>query len=113
MKTTNSNWSPDEFKAYVLLYAANCGHIESSTERDYILSKVDRKIYEHIHRELDEDNDYQSIQKIISNMERFNYSENELEKLSMEIKELFLSDHKFDATEQSILMMLKKILKKS
>lgn len=113
MNTTTTNWNRNEFKAYVLLYAANCGHIESRQERAYILSKVDKKTYENIHYELDADNDYQSIQKIISNIDRFDYAENELKRLTDEIMELFLADNRLDSVEQSIFMMLKKILKKT
>ncbi len=113
MKTTTTNWNRNEFKAYVLLYAANCDHIENRQEREYILSKVDKKTYENIHYELDADNDYQSIQKIISNIDQFEYSENELQRLTAEIMELFLADDKLDTVEQCIFMMLKKILRKN
>ncbi len=110
MKTTITNWTQDEFKAYVLLYAANCGHIEGEVEKEYILSKIDPSIYKKIHKELDKDNDYQSIQKILANSKKFNYSKNELKQLSSEIKELFLADEKFESIEQEVFMMLKKIL---
>ncbi len=110
MKTIETNWSEDEFKAYILLYAANCGHIEGVDEKAYILSKVNKDVYQKIHRELDKDNDYQSIQKIISNIKKFNYSKNELQKITTEIKELFLADDTFESIEQEIYMMLKKII---
>ncbi len=113
MNTTSTNWTHDEFKAYILLYAANCDHIENRQEREYILSKVDRKTYEDIHYELDADNDYQSIQKIIASIERFDYSESELQRLTAEIMELFLADDELDTVEQCIYMMLKKILNKN
>ena len=113
MKTITTNWNRNEFRAYVLLYAANCDHIENRKEREYILTKVDIQTYKDIHYELDNDNDYQSIQKIITSIERFNYSENELQRLTTEIMELFLADNKLDTVEQCIYMMLKKVLKKN
>lgn len=113
MNKISTNWTRDEFKAYILLYAANCDHIENRQERDYILSKIDRKTYESIHYELDDDNDYQSIQKIISSIEKFDYSEDELQRLTAEIMELFLADDDLDTVEQCIFMMLKKILRKN
>jgi len=113
MVTTIKNWTRDEFKAYVLLYAAFCDQIENRQEKSYILSKVDRKTYEDIHYELKADNDYQSIQKIIAGMEKFDYSEEDLQRFSAEIMELFLADEKFDAIEQCVYMMLKKIIRKN
>ncbi len=110
MKTTDTNWSRDEFKAYVLLYAANCGHIEGAEERAYILSKVDKELYKKIHKEFDKDNDYQSIQKILANIEKFNYSHDELQDLTKEIMELFLADDRFDNIEQEVFILLKRIL---
>ncbi len=113
METSIKNWTRDEFKAYVLLYAAFCDQIENRQEKNYILSKIDRKVYEDIHYELKADNDYQSIQKIIAGIEKFNYSEEDLQRLSAEIMELFLADEKFDTVEQCVYMMLKKILHKN
>ena len=113
MKTSIKNWTRNDFKAYVLLYAAYCDQIENRKEKNYILSKVDKKTYEEIHYELKADNDYQSIQKIIAALEKFNYSEKDLQRLSAEIMELFLVDDKMDAVEQCVYMMLNKIIKKS
>ena len=113
MITSIKNWTRDEFKAYILLYAAYCDQIENRKEKNYILSKVDRKTYEDIHYELKADNDYQSIQKIIAALERFDYSEEDLQRLSAEIMELFLADEKFDSVEQCVYMMLNKIIKKN
>ena len=111
MKTIETNWTPDELKAYILLYAANCGHIEGADEKEYILSKVNPQVYKKIHRELDKDNDFQSIQKIIASIEKYKYSKNELQKLTSEVMELFLADEKFESIEQEIFLMLKRILK--
>ena len=43
----DSNWTKEEFKAYVLLYAAQSNYIETATESDYILSKVNEKTFNH------------------------------------------------------------------
>ena len=37
-------WTLTEFKAYLLLFAAHSNFVETATERDYILSKIDSKI---------------------------------------------------------------------
>ncbi len=107
---TTSDWTQDEFKAYVLLYAANSHHIENRQERNYILSKINKDSYQKVHDEFDKDNDFQSIQKIIACIERFEYSKNEIEHLTAEIMELFLADDELDAVEQAVFTMLKRVL---
>lgn len=112
MEKITTHWTHDEFKAYILLYAATCNYIENPQEKQFILSRVDKEVYKNIRHELDADNDYQSIQKVISTLERLSYSEEELQKLTTEIMDLFLADKEFDATERNIFMMLKRFLKK-
>lgn len=113
MKTTiETDWTRDEFKAYVLLYAANCDYVENRQEKEFILNKINKDTYHKIHYEFDNDNDYQSIQKIVTNIEKFDYSHDEIEYLTSEIMQLLLVDDKLDTIEQCIFMMLKKILKK-
>jgi len=111
MKTLKTNWTNNEFKAYILLYAANADYIVTDTEKDIILELVDQKQYHTIYAELNYDNDYTSIQKIQYNIEKFNYSENDIKKLLSEIKELFLSDGKFDYLEKYMLKSLERIFK--
>ena len=59
------DWTKDELVAYVMLFAANADFKESVKERNLIISKVDLKTFEEIHEEFDDDNDYQSIKKIM------------------------------------------------
>ncbi len=107
----NTNWTKKEFKAYILLYAAQADYNISLEEKEVIISKVDEKTYKKIHIELKGDNDYQAIQKIQENMEAHNYSHKFLEHLINDIKEVFFSDGTFDILERNMLMFLKKTLK--
>ncbi len=110
MKAINTDWTELELKAYILLYCANANYTESEEERDLIISKVGRKKFSEIHKEIEKDNDYQSIQKILSTIDRFNYSDEQKEELLAEIKELFFSDGDFDLLEQNLYMNLRHIL---
>ena len=76
-----------------------------------ILEKVDASTYQKIHREIGKDNDYQSIQKIIHNFEKFNYSSEDLDGFMDDLRALFLADGSFDTLEKNLLMGLKKILR--
>ena len=39
-----TKWTKDEFKAYVLLYAAMANYIESPEEKEFILTKLMKKL---------------------------------------------------------------------
>ncbi len=101
MEDFNTTWSNSEFHAYVLLHCAHADFIESNDEVDLIKSKVSESEYNHIHKEFDNDNDYQSIQKIMVTAKRLNYSGDQVEQLFSEMKELetlLLSNLKHDVT---------------
>jgi hypothetical protein len=107
----DTDWSKQEFKAYLLLYAANSNYFESEEEKEIILTLVDPIVYKRIHRELDHDNDYQSIQKILHNVEKFNYSKDDLDELISDIQSLFNANGEHDILEDNLLLALKKLLK--
>lgn len=111
MKEITTEWTRPEFKAYLMIYAANANYFESDDELDIIHKLVANDEYKMIHREFEKDNDYQSIQKILFNIEKFKYSKNELDELVNDIKTLFNADGEFDLLESNILLALKKLLK--
>jgi len=106
----NTNWTEDELKAYLSIYCANADFTESKVEIDFIKSKILSTNFEKIHKEFEKDNDYQSIQKIQSTIERFGYSSTQKNELLAEIKEVFLSDDKYDTLEKNLLRALSHIL---
>ena len=111
MEYLQTDWTKEEFKAYLLSYAANANYFESKQEREKILEHVSKSQYKKIHKELDKDNDYQSIQKILYNLEKFDYSKNDLNKLVADIKALFAADGEVDLLESIMLLGLQKLLK--
>ncbi len=111
MQEMVTNWTKEEFKAYLLLYAANADQIETAEEKEFILSTVDKQTYENIHIEFDGDNDYQSIQKLMAAAKKFDYSKDDLELLMEDLKNLFLSDGIFSSYEHNLLATLKMLFK--
>jgi hypothetical protein len=107
----DTDWTKEEFKAYLLLYCANANYFETEEEKEKILLMVDQNVYKRIHRELDHDNDYQSIQKIIHCVEKFHYSKDDLDVLIDDINRVFDANGEHDLLEDEILMALKKLLK--
>ena len=106
----NTNWTKQELVAYILLYVAHSDLNESKKEHAYILSRVDEETYKHIKAEFDEDNDYQSITKIVDavNTDQ-SYSKNP-SALFADIKLMAFADGHMDQIEHSIYNILKKIL---
>ncbi|MBT8245910.1 MAG: sulfurtransferase [Winogradskyella sp.] len=105
------NWTKDELMAYILLYAAHSDFKEDNHERNVIISKVDMITFQKIHKEFSEDNDFQSIQKIITSVNAHNYSSQNIDQLLADIKGLFFADGNFDVKEHAMLLFLKRILK--
>ncbi|WP_353779956.1 rhodanese-like domain-containing protein [Winogradskyella sp. 3972H.M.0a.05] len=110
-KQMNDNhWTRDELIAYILLYASHSDLIEDNHERNVIISKVDMQTFQKIHDEFDNDNDYQSIQKILKGIEEHNYSKEDISLLLADIKVLFFSDGDYDVMERYMLNTFKKLL---
>jgi len=106
-----TNWTKEELKVYILIYCANADFSESKFEVDFIKSKIKTNNFDKIHAEFEEDNDYQSIQKIQLSVEEHGYTNDEKNRLFGEIKELFLSDKKYDVLERNLYLGLSQILK--
>lgn len=104
-------WTREELKAYILLYCAYANFVETEAEKEYIKSKVGEEKYKKIHKEFDQDNDYQRIQKIQATVERFDYSKNEIDRLFENIKKMFLEDGEIDILEENIYRGLQHLLK--
>ena len=66
MNTPPWPWTQQEFMAYLLLYAAHADIEYSEEERNYILSRIEYRVYRRIFKEFSLDNGYQQIQKILA-----------------------------------------------
>ena len=111
MEDIKLSWTRDEFIAYLLIYAAQINQIETEEEKEFIESRFDSKILRKIYKEINNDNDYQRIQKVMVYTYQKNYLSKDLDDLLKEIKELLLCDGRFDATEQALHYYLKKMFK--
>ena len=105
------NLTKEEFKAFLLLYAAQTNFIETQEEIDYIESKIPDEIINKIRKEINKLNDYQKSEIIVNQIKSNHYVQTDLDKILAEIKELYKSDGVFDSLEQSMFAMLEKLLK--
>ncbi|MFI1771391.1 sulfurtransferase [Thalassobellus citreus] len=107
----SKTWTKDELLAYILIYVSNSDLNESKKETTYILSRVDKDVYERVSEQFEKDNDYQSIQKIIEAVKAHDYYRNDLADLFADIKMMAFADGDYDPMEQMIYSHLKKVLK--
>ena len=111
MEDLKISWTKKEFIAYLLIYAAQANQIETKEEKEFIESRFDLKMLKNIYKEINSDNDYTRIQKVMVYTYQNNYLSQDLDILLKEIKELLLCDGRFDDTEQALYYHLKKIFK--
>ena len=104
------NWTKEEFKAFLLLYAAQTNFVETQEEIEYIESKLPDEIINKIRKEINKLNDYQKSEIIVNQIKSNEYVQSDLDEILLEIKELYKSDGVFDSLEQSMFSMLEKLL---
>lgn len=105
-----NNWTDKEFETYVLLYAAQSNFIETDEESDFILSKIDTKIYNSIHNEIVHDTDIVSKQKIKEFLINNKLSDEQKTQLLRDVKEVLFADGTVDYLEKNVYTFLKSIL---
>ena len=110
MSEVNVNWNKEEFKAYLLIYAANSNFVESEEEKELILSKVNADDYKRMHREYERDNDYQRLEKILCCVDKFGFTKDDLDQLRAEVKQVINSEGYHDELEDNMFLYLKKLL---
>ena len=81
MEDVKLSWTRDEFIAYLLIYAAQINQIETEEEKEFIESRFDLKMLEKIYKEINNDNDYQRIQKVMVYTYKNNYLSQDLDYL--------------------------------
>ena len=111
MEAVNSTWSYDQFKTYLLIFAAESNQIITKEEKDYIEAQFDSLLIKTVQKEINKDNDFQRIQKIMAYIEQNNLSKTDLDELLKEIHTVYQSDGKFDAVEQGVFQFLEKLFK--
>ena len=111
MEAVNSTWSYDQFKTYLLIFAAESNQVITKEEKDYIEAQFDSLLIKTVQNEINKDNDFQRIQKIMAYIEQNNLSKTDLDGLLKEIHTVYQSDGKFDSVEQGVFQFLEKLFK--
>ncbi len=111
MEAVNPTWSFDQFKVYLLIFAAESNQVITIEEKDYIEAQFDSLLVKTVQKEINKDNDFQRIQKIMGYIEQNNLSKTDLDGLLKEIHTVYQSDGKFDTVEKGVFQFLEKLFK--
>ena len=106
-----NNWSKEEFKAYILIYASQSNFTETDEELKFIESRFDNEIINKINSEMKKLSDYKKATIITDYIKLKNFSQKDLDEILLEIEEIYHSDGVFDIIERSIFSVLQKLLK--
>jgi len=104
-------WSKDELLAYILIYISHLDLNETRKEYEYILTRVDKSVYQRVNDKFKNDSDYQCIQNIIRAVKTHDYYRNDFADLFADIKLMAFADGDFGDLERVLYTHLKKILK--
>ncbi len=108
MTTIEIKWTPNEFLAYLLLFAANADNVFNAEEKRHIQSIIEPEIYNKMQDEFSEDNGYVQAQKIlIYQKENKSFS---IDRIIEELKKLFNADGQFNSMEQFTLGNIRRLL---
>jgi len=105
-----TNWTREEFKAYLMMHCAHADYIETEEEKELILSKIDGDTFKQIHKEFNKENDFIRLQKISAAAKRFDYTHEKADVLLDRMKKLFLHDHDISVVEENMFRGLKRLL---
>lgn len=103
-------WNYEEFRTYLLLYAANADLELSTTEEAMILSSISSDSYQKVKTIYDQTNDYEQLQTILKYKGLyFPTAEQARELLDLLVK-MFNVDGNFSVLERNSLLLLKKMI---
>ena len=109
MKNLNE-WNKEDFLTYLYIYVADSDLVINDDEKDFILSRVSVELYDKViktykkHKDIDKYN-------VLSEFFKKNYkTEEEKEKIIVEIKNLYWADDVFNAIEKAYFITLKRLI---
>jgi hypothetical protein len=99
----------NEYLAFLLLYAATIDQILKEEEKEIIFRIVEQSEYKEIKRSFDKLNDYERIQIIQADKDKFITTKEDKENILFIVKKVFLADDEYLAIERAIFMSLRRL----
>lgn len=103
-------WNYEEFRTYLLLYAANADLEFTPTEEALILETISQSSFEKVKAVYDKTNDYMHIQTILKYKGLYFPTADQAKELLDLLVSMFKVDGSFSTLERNCLMMLKKMI---
>ena len=110
MSVDTSHWSEEFFRTYLLLYCSMSDLSVSEREKIMIRELTSPEMLQRVQFEIDDDNDYQSINKLANYLQNHHHSKGDLELIMDDMKKVFNADGKYDVMEQNMFRIVKRIL---
>lgn len=111
MKHNQFNWNENEFRVYLLLYAAHADQKLCEEEKQLILALTGEAELKHISSIFDKHSDMEHIETIMSFKQQFFPDTPKTEALLKDISAMLQADERLCAGEKSFLYFLGKVLK--
>jgi uncharacterized tellurite resistance protein B-like protein len=105
-----NDWTYTEFLAFLLLHAANDDLEVGKKEMKLIESICGAEAIETVSEVMEELNDAQQLDLLLSYQERYFANEESKKQIYADMKEVYMADHNFSIMEQNSFRMLKKII---
>ncbi len=105
-------WTYDDFRAYLFIYCSFADHIQVNAERAEIRRKVGDTMFFTYQRMIEDDDDDTSSYKIKTYIRNNNMTQEEVDSLLQEVKDIFLCDGEFHKLEKRQFGSLSKLLQK-
>ncbi|MFO7723805.1 MAG: hypothetical protein R6V49_11345 [Bacteroidales bacterium] len=110
MNNKKTNWNENEFRIYLLLYAAYCDMKLSEEEKSLIISKSLEDEYQIASKQFEEDNDYERVKTILSFREKYYPSMKDIDSLLKEVAALLGCNDIVTMQERYFFKRLKQLL---
>jgi replicative superfamily II helicase len=103
----HSEYSFQDFIAYLMIFAANSDLEFTDDEKEYIIKKVGRFEYEKMLTLFESHNDYESIEFILELKKVYVDEEGHDDMMSL-LKKVFFTDNEFSTLEQGVFLALQR-----
>lgn len=105
-----TSWTDDELLAYILIYCSHADLSISTEEKEYIVTRFSKEVYEKMLSIYDVDNNEIRMRKIKDGYDDHIYNNDETDIIYEEMHNIFNIDGDFDDLERNMLKELDKVL---
>lgn len=110
MAIDDSNWSYEEFLAFIMVYAARMNTDLSPAELEFIKQRTGIKDIEKIKAKVDSSSDIEAIEKIEHCKKRYLDTPEKESKARKDLEELLKTDSKHTQLEKVLVHIIEKLL---